>query len=347
MSDTEGALAPPEGVIPNFKHPQDVLKTINTVTQISSICLVTFFVFLRIYTKSRLHGLMEREDWLCIASWVFVILFCSNTLSMSYTGGGVHQWEVTKHDIVAYRKAVYRGFLIYGLTALLVKITLLLIFTRIFAIVPRAVIIIYFFIGFITLYYLLAFVIKIRICTPIAGFWDPNLHPSCINEYAFFLADSILSLVTDVVVLVIPIPLLWMLDLPLGKKVKVVALLAAGGAAIGTSIARLLLVFSTGMSEDTTISVLRLTLLASAEVSIGMICASLPALNIFFRRYIGDRKANGQNASGEEVELGNTGEGSGGRNGRSIMKWTYNKVGSKARGLGRGKIRREDHVLTA
>lgn len=52
MSDEEGAAPPPKGVVPDFQHPQDVLHTINLVSQILSIVSVSIFMMLRIYAKT-------------------------------------------------------------------------------------------------------------------------------------------------------------------------------------------------------------------------------------------------------------------------------------------------------
>jgi hypothetical protein len=46
--DLDGALAPPPEVIPNFDHPEDVFGTINMVTQILSIAVLTPIVLLRV-----------------------------------------------------------------------------------------------------------------------------------------------------------------------------------------------------------------------------------------------------------------------------------------------------------
>jgi len=51
-----GAAPPLEGVIPDLAHPQDVLRTVNYVTQALTIFFVTIFVGIRFYAKTRLLG---------------------------------------------------------------------------------------------------------------------------------------------------------------------------------------------------------------------------------------------------------------------------------------------------
>lgn len=62
MSDSKGGLAPPSGVIPNFDHPHDVLRTVNLVTQASSISMVSAFVVLRIYARYRISRAYKPDD---------------------------------------------------------------------------------------------------------------------------------------------------------------------------------------------------------------------------------------------------------------------------------------------
>jgi hypothetical protein len=62
MSSWEGAAPSPEGVIPNLKHPKDVLHTINLVSQILSIVLVSIFMMLRCYVKCFLTPPFQIDD---------------------------------------------------------------------------------------------------------------------------------------------------------------------------------------------------------------------------------------------------------------------------------------------
>lgn len=51
MSSIEGAAPPPDGVSPNFEHPEDVLRTINFVTGVLVIALMVPFIFLQVLLK--------------------------------------------------------------------------------------------------------------------------------------------------------------------------------------------------------------------------------------------------------------------------------------------------------
>ncbi|RDW68669.1 hypothetical protein BP5796_09326 [Coleophoma crateriformis] len=261
MSDTEGALSPPPTVVPNFSHPEDALNTINLVTQVLVISIITILTFLRIYIRTMIQKTFYKEDWTCVAAWVMYLVYSGSAILMGIFGGGHHQWEVTKAEMRDFMKVVYGGSISYGPTTYLIKVTLLLILTRVFAPFKKTVRFIYVFMILMLGYYLPVVIIKSRMCMPIPGFWDPRVTASCFDQHALFLADTVISVVTDVSILVIPIPLVWAVKMPLKKKFKVLGLLGGGGIATAASIARLVMVVQLGNSPDLTYSIIRFNLL--------------------------------------------------------------------------------------
>lgn len=159
------------------------------------------------------------------------------------------------------RQVVYGGSIIYGLTAYSIKISLLLIFTRVFALLKKTTYSIYAFMFAMLCYYFTIIVIKARICTPIPSFWDRNIIGKCFDEQTLFIADTVMSGITDLAVLVIPIPLIWNLHMPLKKKIRVLVLLGAGGIAVAASLARLVMVVQGVDNPDLTWSIVRFNLL--------------------------------------------------------------------------------------
>jgi hypothetical protein len=91
-------------------------------------------------------------------------------------------------------------------------------------------------------FYIVVTMLKVGICTPIDLFWEPNIEGTCLNEHIIFIADTVMSVVSDMVVLALPVPLLWSLQMPVKKKLKIAALLGAGGIATATGVVRLVLI---------------------------------------------------------------------------------------------------------
>lgn len=77
-----------------------------------------------------------------------------------------------------------------------------------------------------------------------------------------------MSGITDLAVLVIPIPLIWNLHMPLRKKIRVLGLLGAGGIAVAASLARLVMVVQGVGDPDLTWSIVRFNLLGYVFASL-------------------------------------------------------------------------------
>ena len=134
---------------------------------------------------------------------------------------------------------------------------------RVFDVKATAVRAIYIVIAVIGIIYLPLQIVKIMICIPIASFWDPQI-PSvhCMPQSKLFYLDIALALVTDTIILIIPIPLTWNLRMPWKRKLRVIALLGLGGIAVVTTVYRAYLLVKFETSEDITSNFLTLNLFA-------------------------------------------------------------------------------------
>ena len=65
-------------------------------------------------------------------------------------------------------------------------------------------------------------------CTPIDKAWKPTIEGHCINFYAWWMAHAILSVLIDLVILLIPMPILWKLTLPPLRKFFLLGVFVCG-----------------------------------------------------------------------------------------------------------------------
>lgn len=164
-------------------------------------------------------------------------------------------------ELVMLLKALYADTIVYGPNAWFVKVTLLLVMIRVFNVSRSFVIFGYSFIAAMLGYYLPVMIIKINICRPIMGFWNLDVPSHCLNQRAIFVADTVISAVTDLAVLLAPIPLVKALSMPWKQKLKVYLLLGAGGVATAASFVRMYLVIMLQRSDDQTVDFVRFNLL--------------------------------------------------------------------------------------
>ncbi|GJN85604.1 GPCR, PTH11-type [Purpureocillium lilacinum] len=299
-SSYPGALPPPPGVTADINNPQDVLRTCHYVTQALTLVFVSVFVGLRLYAKRKvLVNSLTTDDFAIYSAYLFMVGYCICAFFMGIHGGGLNQWDVAVTQIEPFFKACYAATLFYAPMAFTVKLALLVMIVRVFGTVHRKTLIgMYILIAVIVAYYVSGFFIKIFICWPIPAYWHGE-SDKCMNQSAIITADAIISVISDLVILFLPTPLTWSLQLPKRKRLRVAGLLCAGGIATAFSIYRLALIITDKASHNQTIVFTKVVLSGNAEVGIGLICACLPAINAIFVRanksgYLGQPSHNSE-----------------------------------------------------
>ncbi|KAI6322090.1 hypothetical protein MCOR29_004881 [Pyricularia oryzae] len=279
---TIAAAFPPPGVSPDFAHPRDVLHTVNIVTQVVSMVLITPLVALRMFVRVYASPPFLNEDYVCMVAWVLSMAYNITSLLSRFTlpavtqpgtkltfhnsfkvykfGGGYHLWEIGDQDYRGFLKArppssplaafvaLYADTIIYSLATYFTKVALLLVIARVFNDFRKTHFITIFFVVAMVFYYVPMLFLKIHVCSPISDFWTTNVQdsiPNCLDRFSIFVADTIISVITDTAVLVIPIPAVLHLRIPMRARFKVWSMLGLGGVATGASITRLVILFRT------------------------------------------------------------------------------------------------------
>ena len=58
-------------------------------------------------------------------------------------------------------------------------------------------------------------------CIPISKFWDKSVQGNCASEFSLLLAGTMGSVVTDIMVVLLPLPQVFKLNMKRRKKVAV------------------------------------------------------------------------------------------------------------------------------
>ncbi|KAL3442241.1 hypothetical protein BJX65DRAFT_226956 [Aspergillus insuetus] len=257
------------------------LNKANLATQCLCISTVTAFVVLRFLVRFHLKQRLVLEDYSCLIAWVVTVAFCAIALTVGETWKGYPQANLKEEEIALITLYYWVLALLYGVAVLFVKIALLSILGRIFTSYPYLVYFLKTYMLVLCLYYVLLLFLKAFSCSPPSKFWEGRAEDgSCLGRRGIYLADAIFSVISDAIILMIPIPLAWRLQLPLRKKVQVAVILGAGGLAIAFSLYRVVLIAQNPHPEDKLYYFMQLVLTGNAELSLGLICACLPSVKI-------------------------------------------------------------------
>lgn len=130
--------------------------------------------------------------------------------------------------ITMYLKLQTGVEIIYMASVTFPKIAILLFFLRIF--VDRVVrALVWVLVIVMVMFFIAGLILALALCRPYAFKWDKTIHGTCGDIMAGYRWVSIPSIVTDFFILVIPIPVIWKLQMNRGKKIGVILTFMVGG----------------------------------------------------------------------------------------------------------------------
>ena len=122
---------------------------------------------------------------------------------------------------------------LYPATVGIIKISTLLLFARIFP--SRNFIRILWAVGlFISTYSAIMVFTIIFQCKPVEGYWNSNREADCLDSTKVLTAMASLNVVTDFLVVCLPLPLLWKLQMRRGMKLQLMGIFSVGSLSVAS-----------------------------------------------------------------------------------------------------------------
>ncbi|KAI4209740.1 MAG: hypothetical protein LQ351_007336 [Letrouitia transgressa] len=171
----------------------------------------------------------------------------------------------------------------YATTITCVKISLLLLYRRIFSI-SRFRHVAALIGGLCVTWYLAAIFADIFQCRPFsAAFEIQNLFtPKCIDEQAYYRGIITSNVILDVLVLAIPIAMVWRLQLKRSQKVSLSCIFLLGGFACVASFMRIATIGDI-QHEDLSYNITNEYIWSEVEPAAAIICACIPTYKPLFK----------------------------------------------------------------
>jgi len=134
-------------------------------------------------------------------------------------------------------------------------------------------------------------------CVPVQRNWQVYPYPGdeCTLAVANYITLVVLNVITDVAIVAIPMPLLWKVKLPLGRKIAIGILLCSGVFIIVASLLRCVL--SLQSIQGINVS----TIWAIRETFVGIIAVNAAAIKPLFSasRWLSSSKGNNNSPNGD------------------------------------------------
>ena len=78
------------------------------------------------------------------------------------------------------------------------------------------------------LYGVMVLLMAFLLCRPFASNWNPAIKGHCADRSAAYLAQGVINLALDFFIIILPLPVLWRLQMPMHKKIGLMVMLSGG-----------------------------------------------------------------------------------------------------------------------
>ncbi|TWU75972.1 hypothetical protein ED733_006810 [Metarhizium rileyi] len=248
---------------------------------ILAVCLVLSMlsmatVVCRLWIRGKARGLAG-DDYMSGLSMVFALVYSVLCIVQTKYGLGLPLKLRPVANIGLYSKVNFAGRPIYQIGVSFFKVALLISYLRllqgtdhkVYRMVVWATIVIVF------LAHLGCALSLVFACTPVEKSWKPWVEGSCLHPGPSFTGYAIVTIVSDIVVAVLPIPVLLKLNVRLEKKLGLVGIFMLGLFTTLCSILRYLQIDRIQYGDGNST---KLILWGTIEFNVGNMVSSLPFL---------------------------------------------------------------------
>ncbi|KAI0470240.1 hypothetical protein F4859DRAFT_522738 [Xylaria cf. heliscus] len=290
---------PPPGEVSNFVDPPSISWSGRLAIYLT-LPLALAAMVLRTYVRMR-NRQLGADDYLLISASVVTFGF-NGTLLRSLLDEvlGRHAWDIPVSAITPeFFKESLALTILYSVSAILIKVSVLVLCLRIFH--PSRVARMFIWIGItiITLFYVVTTAVSIYFFVPHdgdGGWGSPKNNarsggPSRIINVIVGLGSAL----SDYYVLVIPISIVLSLHLPLKRKIGVACIFLLGLLSAALSTAGFVYryqAFAGGVRDDNRWLSIKFEALSVTELNIGIVCASMPVAFVLFRSFAQRTESN-------------------------------------------------------
>jgi hypothetical protein len=202
------------------------------VTSTLAIIVPTILVALRFWAGRIVRRRLDASDLCILAALVFTIGLHIDMYIMVFFGGfGFHGYDIVQRfgmdTIVLFLKAILAFPIIWNFTICFSKLSVLFMYTTVIP-VQRMVLACRVVGLFIILWNVGGVLGALLLCRPIALNWDKSLDGTCGDNRLFYIWLGIINVVAEAVILLLPVPFIYNLQLKTFKKFVVIGLFSVG-----------------------------------------------------------------------------------------------------------------------
>ncbi|KAI0514755.1 hypothetical protein F5B22DRAFT_647233 [Xylaria bambusicola] len=223
------------------------------------------------------------DDWLILIALASATGLSADLLWWIPRGLGKHVQAFGPEVQEDWAIGLFTAELTYTGVIVFVKFSILALYWRIFNKNSSIRLPIAILTGTVAAWGIAVFLLTVLQCIPIRGFWDKTINASCnVDSHTFLFAISIPNILTDAILLVLPVPHVVKLHASKSQKRGLITMFLLGGFVCIASILRLVAVLTQPTGPDFTWNANNVAVWAVVEADFAIISACLPTLRPFW-----------------------------------------------------------------
>ncbi|KAI3053606.1 hypothetical protein CBS76997_125 [Aspergillus niger] len=191
------------------------------------LCLATVTVALRLYTRLKLVRKPGWDDLLIVLSLATDVVFFAFLVIEIQNGLAENEADLAPEVVRRQLKALWITIPLYNLTLTLTKLSLIFLYRRLFPTHTYRILLILTLI-FVIITGLWMVLSTLIFCIPINAFWDTSIPHTCLPEDVVWCLNAAFQITTDLILVVLPLPILANLNLPKRQKAALLVIFALG-----------------------------------------------------------------------------------------------------------------------
>lgn len=249
------------------------------------IVLQLIFLGIRVFTKLRAKLRLAYDDWCALVAAVlcFSLCFCI----IFNRAQGRHMWDFSIGMALDARRAkvLYASLLLLGPAVFMGKITLLALYLKIFGHMTKVR---------WSIYAVSVFALTILVMTPLDATKCGNIpgqgwglqNPACSETFLYGIVQGVVSLVIDLYILILPIPIIARLNMERKKRIGVLIIFLTGTIAIIADGIVMKYRIDLYAAKDISWAGFLINLCSVVETGISVVVSSMPTLAKFGRQHL-------------------------------------------------------------
>ncbi|EXA36402.1 hypothetical protein FOVG_12308 [Fusarium oxysporum f. sp. pisi HDV247] len=205
---------------------------------VSLMALSAVMVGLRLWCR-RERQMLGLDDVTAVVALACVLGCGSSIVAMTHYGLGRHIYTLSPRQIILYLRCFWISIVFYTYALFAIKLTFLIHYYRIMSVSNMRWLYLG-ALGFIILWGINQGIGVFLFCIPLQSFWDPHVKGRCfLSRPTMWYVSGVVHIVTDFAIIVMPLPIVWKLQLPRSQKIYLTGIFGLGSLTLAIAILRM------------------------------------------------------------------------------------------------------------